>query len=713
MNGSEKFCISLLQNCKNLRQIKQIQAFICKIGLETDPLIAGKLILNCAVLIPDSLDYACRLLFNVRHPDSFMYNALIRGLSESDAPQNSLCTFKEMCRESISPDSFSFAFAIKAAANLRALEAGIQLHCQALVLGFDTHLFVGTTLTSMYGECGCIEYARKVFEEIPEPNVVAWNAMLSACFRCGEVVFAKKVFNRMPTWDLTSWNVMLAGYAKAGELQLAKEVFEKMPIKDDISWSTMISGFVPNGDFEDAFGFFRELRKLGLTPNEVSLTSVLSACAQAGAFEFGRILHGFVEKAGFGWMVSVSNALLDTYAKCGNLSMAKLVFERMPEKTSVISWTTMIAGLAMHGCGMEATQLFNEMENCGIKPDAVTFVSLLYACSHAGLVEQGREYFNKMTTFYGIEPSIEHYGCMVDLYGRAGLLQRAYDFVCQLPFKPCATIWRVLLGACSVHGNVELAEKVKFRLLELDPSDSGDHILLSNLYAISGKWKASAAVRGSLSSLGINKETGWSMIEVDKIMYTFVAGGEQNEITNQAYEKLREIMLRIRIEDGYIAETNHVLYDVEDEEKEEVVSRHSEKLAVAFGMARLSKGSVIRIVKNLRICGDCHTLMKFISKAYSLEIVLFLSLDTEASDHIQDSVSPMLWFSEIQCNTKALDLRGLRLILGTLMLNPIPDLLSPQKLFSSWSSSVILAVRLDVYRFTTFCLDGKLLPFLS
>ncbi|KAG6632942.1 pentatricopeptide repeat-containing protein At1g74630 [Carya illinoinensis] len=624
MNSTEELCHSVLHNCKTIKTLKQIQALMCKAGLDTDRLLAGKLLLRCAVSISDALDYACRLLFQFPYPDVFMYNAIIRGLAESDTPQSSIFSFVEMRRRrSIGPpDSFSFAFILKAASNYGSLRAGIQLHCQTVRHGLDAHLFVGTTLVSMYAECGCPRSVKKVFEEISAPNVVAWNALLTACFRCSNVKGAVETFGRMPIRNLTSWNTMLAGYAKAGELQLAKMAFLEMPMKDDVSWSTMISGFAQNGCFYEALGFFRQLQRVGIRANDVSLTAVLSMCALAGAVEFGKILHGFMEKAGFLWIISVNNALMDTYSKCGSVGMARLIFERMPTNKSIVSWTTMIAGLAMHGHGKEAIQIFNDMEASGIIPDGISFISVLYACSHAGLIEEGCKYFSNMIEIYGVEPAIEHYGCMVDLYGRAGKLQMAYDFVCKMPISPTAIIWRTLLGACSIHGNVELAEKVKERLYELEPNNSGDHVLLSNIYAVAGKWKDVAAVRRSMSDQRIRKTPGWSVIEVDKIMYTFVAGEKGDKITEAAYEKLREIMSKLRVEGGYVPEVRTVLHDIEEEDKEDSVSRHSEKLAVAFGMAKLCEGSIIRIVKNLRVCRDCHRVMKLISKIYRLEIVI-------------------------------------------------------------------------------------------
>ncbi|KAK8690850.1 hypothetical protein V6N13_074376 [Hibiscus sabdariffa] len=622
MNNAPHHCLSLLTSCITLKTLKQIQASLVKTGHRSDPFFAGKLILHCAITVSDALHYARRLLHHFQNPDVFMYNTLIRGFLESGIPENSICTFIDMRRKStVPPDSFSFAFVLKAAANYGSLSAGTQLHCQALIHGLDTHLFVGTTLISFYGECGSVYFAKKLFDEMREPNVVAWNAVITSCFRCGDIKGARKMFDIMPFKNSTSSNVMLAGYAKAAEMELARKLFWEMKVKDDVSWSTMIVGFAHNGLFDEAFGYFRQLLMVGLRPNEASLTGVLSGCSQAGAVAFGKILHGFIEKSGVNWISTVNNALVDMYARCGNIEMARLVFRSMPYK-SVVSWTSMIEGLAMHGHAEEAILVFHEMEGCGIKPDQITFVSLLYACSHAGLIEQGSRLFSRMKDVYDIEPTFEHYGCMVDLYGRAGYLQKAYDFLCQMPISPNAIIWRTVLGACSIHGNVELAEQVKARLFELEPDDSSDKVLLSNIYAIAGKWKEVATLRRSMADQKIKKMPGWSMIEVERTMYKFVAGEKSNEATSEAYKKLREIMLRLRVEGGYVAEVASVFHDINEEEKEDLVSKHSEKLAVAFGISRLSKGKVIRIVKNLRICRDCHTVMKLISKVYGLKLVV-------------------------------------------------------------------------------------------
>ncbi|KAK1570444.1 hypothetical protein Q3G72_001928 [Acer saccharum] len=283
-----QLCLYLLNQCKTLRTVDHIHACLLKTGLFSDPFIFGKLLHHCSVTISDSLDYATRLFLHYPNPNVFMYNTLIRGFSESPQPQNSITTFIEMRRESslfssAAPDSFTFAFLLKAAAN--------------------------------YGS---------VFDEMLEPNVVAWNAAVTACFRGGDLESSERLFESMPFKDSTSWNLMLAGYAKAGEMEMVRKVFSEMEVKDDVSWSSMITALAQNGCFDEVFSVFMDLQRLGLRPNEVSLTGVLSACAQAGAFEFGRVVHGFVEKSGFSWIISVNNTLIDMYSKCGNVAMARL-----------------------------------------------------------------------------------------------------------------------------------------------------------------------------------------------------------------------------------------------------------------------------------------------------------------------------------------------------------------------------------------------------
>lgn len=619
--GQLQSVLCLLGACRTPSHLAQLQAQALKTRLDADAVVAGKLILIAAVTLEGTLPHALRLFSSLPAPardDPFIYNALIRGLAESDQPAGAVAAYSSMRRAAVPPDSFTFAFALKGAANARSCAPGRQLHAQAALHGLDSHIYVATTLVSMYAECGQGDAALRIFDEMPQRNVVAWNAAITARLRCDDVAGAEALFSRMPARNSTSWNLLLAGHIRSGELPPAARIFHQMPEKDPVSWSTMITGHARDGDFEEAFLLFRESLRARCRPNEVTLTAVLSACAHAGALVFARSLHARLDKAGLRHLVAVGNALLDAYAKCGELEMARRVFYRWMEKRSVVSWTAMVAGLAMHGRGEEAVRVFREMEEQGTRPDGVAFVTLLYACSHGGLVEKGYHLFCMMEERYGIEPSVEHYGCMVDMYARAGRLEEAYQFVLRMPARPNAVVWRTVLGACSVRGDVAMAERVERRLAELEPGDAGDHVLLSNTYAAAGRWEDAAVVRTTMSRRRIKKPPGWSAVEVGTAVYRFVAGEDQS---GEAEAMLAEIMSRLAAE-GYVPEVARALRDVEEEEKQLSVARHSEKLAVAFGLARACPGAVIRVVKNLRVCTDCHSVMKLISKVYRREIVL-------------------------------------------------------------------------------------------
>ncbi|KAL4197829.1 hypothetical protein AMTRI_Chr04g253080 [Amborella trichopoda] len=625
---------SMFRDCKTLKDLKRIHAHTIKTGFMYDPLILGKLLLFAATSIPDAIDYAQLLFAQIPSPDPFMWNTLIRGQADNN-PHDSIKTYYSMIEDGIKPDNFTFAFIFKACAGLQPLRnpctklhpheqstrhPGAQLHTHAIKHGFDSHLYVQTTLVSMYASLGNATPARQVFNEMPWPNVVSWNAVLGACFKCRDVKGAKELFERMPWQNLTSWNTMIAGYMKLGDIIEAEKVFNEMNERDLVSWNTMIAGYSQNAWCHEALLLFSKLQASGLRANEVSLTGALSACAQLGAVEYGRVIHGFVNKAGFDHIVSVNNALLDMYAKCGSMDDARMVFNLMSEK-SLVTWTAMMASLAMHGHGIDAISLFQDMEASGTSPDEVTFIVILYACSHAGMVQTGLEYF-KMMDNYRLVPTMEHYGCIVDLYGRAGLLKQAYKFIVSMPIEPNAVVWRSLLGACSIHNDIEIAVRVREHLLEMEPQYPGDYVLLSNIYAMGGHWKDVASLRRSMNQQRIRKTPGWSAIEVDKVVYGFTVRDELSGVAKEAHLKLGEIMSRLRGK-GYVAEIVNVLHDIDGEEKEEALSKHSEKLALAFGLSRMGeRKGILRIVKNLRVCGDCHTVMKLVSSVYEREVLV-------------------------------------------------------------------------------------------
>uniref|UniRef100_UPI0040747504 Synthetic PPR-DYW protein n=1 Tax=synthetic construct TaxID=32630 RepID=UPI0040747504 len=602
----------------------------------------------------------------------FSWNSKIRGYARNGQPEEALSLYSQMRRSGIKPDNYTFPFVLKACASLSSLKEGKQIHGHVIKSGFESDVYVQSALIDMYAKCGELEDARKVFDEMPERNVVSWNAMisgyaqngqseealelfremqqegikpseftfcsvLSACASLGSLEMGKQIHGYVIKSGFESivfvGNALIDMYAKCGSIEDARKVFDEMPERTVVSWTAMISGYAQNGQSEEALELFREMQREGVKPDEVTLPSVLSACANLGALEQGKQIHAYVIKSGFESDVFVGSALIDMYAKCGSIEDARKVFDKMPER-DVVSWNAMIAAYAQHGHGKEALQLFQQMQQEGVKPSEVTFTSILSACSHAGLVDEGHHYFESMSPDYGITPRVEHYGCMVDLLGRAGRLDEAEDLIKSMPFQPNVVVWGTLLGACRVHGDVERGERAAERILELDPESAAPYVLLSNIYAAAGRWDEAAKVRKLMKERGVKKEPGCSWIEVNNKVHEFVAGDKSHPQTKEIYAELERLSKQMK-EAGYVPDTKFVLHDVEEEEKEQLLCYHSEKLAIAFGLISTPPGTPLRIIKNLRVCGDCHTATKFISKIVGREIVV---RDANRFHHFKDGV---------------------------------------------------------------------------
>jgi pentatricopeptide repeat protein len=383
----------------------------------------------------------------------------------------------------------------------------------------------------------------------------------------------------------------------------------------------MVNGYVQAGDGREALGLFARMQADGVRPDDTVLVGVLAACAQLGVLEQGKWVHGYLKANNIRITVFLGTALVDMYAKCGEMQLAMEVFKVMKEK-NVLAWTTMIKGLAMHGRGSEALELFSQMERLGVKPDDIAFIGALCACTHTGLVDKGRELFDSMVRKYGIKPKIEHYGCMVDLLARNGLLNEAREMVEKMPMKPDALIWGALMAGCRFHKNVELAEYVVKHWIELEPDKSGAYVLLGNIYAASGRHASAREIRHLMREKGVDKTPGCSTVEIKGVIHQFIVGDLSHPFIEEILSKWDEIDSRIRLEEGYVPDKKEVLLDIEEEEKENALSRHSEKMAIAFALINTSDDMPIRIVKNLRVCHDCHHVTKLISKVYGREIIV-------------------------------------------------------------------------------------------
>ncbi|KAJ4973398.1 hypothetical protein NE237_006572 [Protea cynaroides] len=579
----------------SLQQVKQAHALIITAGLTNDSTITGHLLAALALSpspTSSSFNYPLAVFRRIQNANIFATNNMIRCLAKSETPYDSVALYADMCRSSLlpKPNNYTFPFVLQACSKVLAIVEGFQIHAHIVRLGFAQDVYVRNALIHFYSACHRTESSRHIFDENSESR------------------------------DVVTWNSILAAYARDGQMDLAETLFVEMPDKDVISWSTMIMGHVQGGLLEKGLECFREMRERGLRPNEAILVTILSASAQLGLLEQGRLVHKTIESLNFPMSVSLNTALIDMYAKCGCIDRSKEIFNKMAHK-DVWSCNVMICGLAAHGLGKEALALFRWFTSEGFKPVNITFVGVLNACSRAGLVDDGRRYFKSMIEDYGIEPEMEHYGCMVDLLGRAGFIAEALELIEKITIKPDPVLWGTLLGACKIHGLVELGETIGKKLIELDPTHDGHYVLLASIYAKAKKWEDVSRVRRMMVDRGANKVAGWSLIEAEGKVHRFIAGDKEHERSPEIYQMLEVITKRLA-ESGYLPDISPILHDIQEEEKENVIKEHSERLAIAFGLLVTEVGGCIRIVKNLRVCGDCHEVSKMISKVFQREIIV-------------------------------------------------------------------------------------------
>lgn len=420
--------------------------------------------------------------------------------------------------------------------------------------------------------------------------------------------------------DVLLQTTLVDVFAKSGDLDSAHQMFDEMSNRDIASWNVLIAGLAQGSQPSEALVMFKQMGLMDLKPNEVSVLGALSACSQLGAGQEGEKVYNYIICEKLDYNVQVCNAVIDMYAKCGLVDKAFWVFSNMSCKKSLVTWNTMIMALAMQGDGVKALELFERMGLAGVVPDSVSYLAVLCACNHAGMVEDGVRLFDSMAKC-GVSRSVKHYGSVVDLLGRAGRLEEAYEIINSMPMVPDVVLWQTLLGASKTYGNVDMAEKASRKLVEMGSSSCGDFVLLSNVYAAQERWKDVGRVREAMKIRDVKKVPGFSYFEADGVIHRFVNGDQSHLNWREIYMKLDEINFRIK-EYGYVAETNYVLHDIGQEEKENALSYHSEKLAVAFGLINTSEGSVIQVNKNLRICGDCHVVIKLISKIYGREVLI-------------------------------------------------------------------------------------------
>ncbi|XP_047328775.1 pentatricopeptide repeat-containing protein At5g66520-like [Impatiens glandulifera] len=585
--------------------------------------------------------------------EPLLWNSIVRFSIDSDNWSDFSCFYNAMRLNHFAPNTTTICSILKKCVSIAALQFGESFHCHMIKLATLFDIVAQTALLDFYSKLGNITFARRLFDEMPERDIVvnnamlsalgkngfigdaqnlfdnmmpqknscSWNVMISCYCKSGRIEYARSIFDRCHLRDVVSWNAMIDGYCKLGWLTNAQELFDRMGTsKNFVTWNTMIAGFVQARQFNRAIQMFREMQSERVKPTEVTMVSLLSACAHLGALDMGDWLYAYIKRKNLRVDVVLGNALIDMYCKLGSVETALDVFHGLRVR-NIFCWNSMIAGLGMNGFGKQAVTLFGSMGSQGVKPDGVTFVGLLSGCGHSGLVSTGKNFFSQMDDVYGLKPAIEHYGCMVDLFGRAGLLDEALDLVKNMPVKPNAIVLGSLLRACQVHKNTEIGEQVTRRLLELNPSDGGNYVFLSNLYASLNRWEDVNVCRKSMAEKGVQKTPGCSSVELNNTVHEFVAGDFSHPqfLQINAFIDVMEKELKVN---GYEADTGLVLHDIENEEKETAIKYHSERIAVAFGLMSSPAGKTIRVVKNLRTCNDCHSAMKIISRIYEREVIV-------------------------------------------------------------------------------------------
>ncbi|KAF3443988.1 hypothetical protein FNV43_RR13678 [Rhamnella rubrinervis] len=588
---SDPFLFShLLQACiprKSLSLGKQLHSLIITSGCSSDKFISNHLlnmytksgdlktsvvlfgrlprrnVMSCNIMIngfvqSGDLDSAQDVFDEMSERNVATWNAMVAGLTQFEFNKQGLNIFSEMHESGFLPDEFTLGSVLRGCAGLRSLHAGKQVHAHVMKCGFEFNLIVGSSLAHMYMKSGSLEEGEKVIKLMPTRNVVAWN--------------------------------------------------------------TLISGKAQNGFSEVVLDQYNIMKHTGFKPDKITFVSVISSCSELATLGQGQQIHAEIIKAGASSVVGVVSSLISMYSRCGCLEDSMKAFMEIEDGDAVL-WSSMIAAYGFHGKGEEAIKLFEQMEQGGLEANDVTFLSLLYACSHCGLKEKGIKFLDLMVEKYGLKPRLEHYTCVVDLLGRSGCLEEAEAMIRSMPVKADAIIWKTLLSACKIHKNTDMASRIAGEVLRLNPHDSASYVLLSNIHASAKSWQEVSNVRKSMRDMHVKKEPGVSWLEIKNQIHQFCMADKSHPKCLEIDLYLKELTAEMKLR-GYAPDTGLVLHDMDMEEKENELAHHSEKLAIAFALMNTPEGVPIRVMKNLRICSDCHVAIKYISDIKNREIVV-------------------------------------------------------------------------------------------
>ena len=558
------------------------------------------------------------------------------------------------------PDHNTFALLLEQCCKLKALGEGKRVHARIMGCGFEGEVAENNAILNMYGKCGRVEHARKMFDTMEKRDVISWSSLAAAYTQHGYGSEAIQLFDQMQiegvlpnkvTYvslldacasqsalaegkvihthihdgraesDLVVGNALMNMYSKCHSLMTARKIFDGMHRRDVVSWTAMSSAYAQEGYQDVALQLFFQMQDEGVYPNNITFISILDAFGNQAALIEGHAVHAHIVETDIVEVdLEVGNAITSLYGKCGCLEDAHRVFDRMPQK-NVITWTTMISSYSQYGMGKKAYKLYQRMQGAGMKPNRVTLLSVLTACSHAGLIEEGCLCFHMMCHEHDIAPTLEHYNCMVDLFTRAGKVEEGINVIHKMPMGPVATTWMTVLGACKMHLDLERAMYAAEKVFELDPKNATPYVLLSNIFAEAGRCEDAEHIRAMMLEKGLTKPLGCSSIIVEGKTYEFHSGDDTHPRFSDICIELENLYKQMK-EEGYVTKTNLAVQEEEEEEEDLPYYYHSEKLAIAFGLISTPPWSPLVIRRNLRICQECHSTMKYISRVTQRQIVV-------------------------------------------------------------------------------------------
>lgn len=561
-------------------------------------------------------------------PDVYTWTSMVSGFAQNNRTNQAWDLWKKMLLSGVKPNGITIASAISTCTSLRSLNKGLEIYSFAIKMGLIDDVLVGNSLIDMFSKCGDLEAAEQVFSMISKKDVYTWNSMIGGYCQARYCGKAYELFMKMQESDVRpnaiTYNVMITGYIHNGDADQALDLFQMMEQdgkvkRNTASWNSLVAGYAQLGEINKALRIFRQMQAFSVSPNSVTMLSILPACASLVAMKKVKEIHGSVFRRNLESEVPVTNSLIDTYAKSGNIEYSRIIFDRMSTK-DIISWNSAISGYVLHGRPDVALDLFDQMKNLGLKPNRGTFASVLYAYSLAGMVNEGTQTLSSISEEYQIIPGLEHYSAMVDLYGRSGRLQEAMGFIEDMPIEPDSSVWAALLTACRIHGNLGLAIHAGERLLDLEPGNVLIQQLMLQAYALSGKPEDTSKLRRfGKENATIKRSLGQCWMEVNNTVRTFIAGDKSKLCSKYVSSWLQDIAEKTKGPDF------RCVLGVEEEE-EGISMVHSEKLALAFALiGSPSVPKSIRIVKDLRMCEDCHRTAKYISVAFGCDIYLSYS----------------------------------------------------------------------------------------